>query len=294
MVRPMKSALILGCGFTGKALARLLLERGFAVRGTARTAEGVERLRGLGIEPWRLDSADSGTLAGVASGMDVAFDLIPPELYADATAELLRACEAGGVGKFVYVSSTAVYGETAGEWIDEDTPPRPLSARARARLAAEESVRAAHRERGIDTVIVRAAGIYGPGRTLAHRIRRGAFRPTGDGEGFVNRIHVSDLARVLFAAAERGRAGAVYLASDDAPERERVVAGFCARLVGLPLPAAANEMTPGDDPGSARGNKRVRNDRIKSELGVRLRYPSYREGIPAALAETGEIADSRL
>lgn len=295
----MKAAAILGCGFTGKALARMLREDGVAVRGTTRSEEGAAALARLGIEPRVLDTRRPETLAGIAAGMDVVFDMIPPfplhgpgepERFADPTADLIRACEGEGIRKFVYLGSTAIYGTVDAEWVDEETPVHPVSPRSRARLEAEQALLRAHGDRGFPGVIVRAPGIYGPGRTLAHRIRRGTYRVPGDGRNYVNRIHVEDLSRVLAAAAERGRDGAIYVAGDDRPERARVVADFCARLVGVPPP-------PSIDPGEAaramgesdftmtQGNKRIRNRRIREELGVRLRYPSYREGIPAALAE---------
>jgi len=297
----MRAAVILGCGFTGKVLARALREAGVPVCGTTRGPESAEALVALGIEPRVLDTRRPETLAGIAAGMDVVFDLIPPqplhavgepERFADPTADLIRACEGEGVRKFVYLGSTAIYGTVDAGWVDEDTPVHPASPRARARLEAERSLLHAHRERGFPAVIVRAPGIYGPGRTLAHRIRRGTYRVPGDGRNYVNRIHVEDLARVLLAAAARGREGAVYVAGDDCPERARVVADFCAALVGMPPPpsidpAEAARTMGESDFAMTRGSKRIRNTRIKEELGALLRYPSYREGIPAALAQEG-------
>jgi len=273
--------------------------QGVAVRGTTRSEEGAAALVRLGIEPRVLDTARPETLEGFARGMDVVFDMIPPrplhapeepERFADPTGDLIRVCEGEGIRKFVYLGSTAIYGTVDAEWVDEDTPVRPSSPRSLARLEAEQAVLFAHRERGLPGVIVRAPGIYGPGRTLAHRIRRGAYRVPGAGENYVNRIHVEDLARVLLAAAERGRDGAIYVAGDDCPARARVVADFCAALVGIPPPpsidpAEAARAMGESDFSMTQGNKRIRNARIKEELGVRLRYPSYREGIPAALAE---------
>ncbi len=294
----MRAAVILGCGFTGMVLARVLREAGVLVRGTTRSPDSAAALAALGVEPRVLDTYRPETLAGIAAGMDAVFDLIPPrplhargepERFADPTADLIRACEGEGIRKFVYLGSTAIYGAVDAEWVDEDTPVHPASPRARARLEAEQSLLRAHEERGFPAVIVRAPGIYGPGRTLAHRIRRGTYRIPGGGQNYVNRIHVEDLARVILAAAERGREGAVYLAGDDCPERARVVADFCAALVGKPPPrsidpAEAARTMGESDLAMTQGSKRLRNTRIKEELGARLRYPSYREGIPAALA----------
>jgi nucleoside-diphosphate-sugar epimerase len=293
----LRSAIILGCGFTGRVLARLLIDRGVRVRGTTRHAEGADALARIGAEHALLDTARPGTLVGFAREMEIVFDMIPPlrtrsrsggEAFADPTADLIRASEGAGIRRFVYLGSTAVYGSADADWVDEETPVRPDSPRARARHAAEESLRAAHRERGFPSVIVRAPGIYGPGRTLVDRIRRGAYRVVGDGRNYMNRIHVEDLAAGLLAAAERGREGATYVVSDDCPERARVVADFCAALVGAPPPpsmdpAEAARAMGGSTLAMLRGNKRLCNRRMKEELGVVLRYPSYREGIPASL-----------
>ncbi len=293
----MRSAIILGCGYTGRVLARLLIDRGVRVRGTTRHPEGAEALARIGAEHAVLDTARPETMEGFARDTEIVFDMIPPfrirsrkgrEAFADPTVDLIRACEGAGIRRFVYLGSTAVYGSTDADWVDEETPVRPDSPRARARHAAEEALRAAHRERGFPSIIVRAPGIYGPGRTLADRIRRGAYRVPGDGSNFMNRIHVEDLAAGLLAAAERGQEGATYVVSDDCPERARVVADFCAALVGAPPPPSMDPAEAAQTMGESNlvmllGNKRLRNRRMKEELGVVLRYPSYREGIPASL-----------
>jgi nucleoside-diphosphate-sugar epimerase len=293
----LSSAIILGCGFTGRALGRLLVAQGVRVRGTTRRQEGADALARAGVEHVVLDTARPETLEGFAQDAEFVFDMIPPalvrdqggrEAFVDPTADLIRASEGAGIRKFVYLGSTAVYGRTDADWVDEETPVRPDSPRARARHAAEEALRAAHRERGFPAVIVRAPGIYGPGRTLVDRIRRGEYRVQGDGRNYMNRIHVEDLAQALMAASERGRGGATYVVSDDRPERARVVADFCAALVGAPPPPSVDPAEAGRAMGESNfamlsGNKRLCNKRMKEELGVILRYPSYREGIPASL-----------
>lgn len=293
----MQSAIILGCGFTGKVLARLLRERDYRVRGTTRDPAKGRALEDLGIEPLILDTARPETLSGLTGESAMVFDMIPPrelkaasgpEAFEDDTRDVIRACASARLHKFVYLGSTAIYGKTDAAWVDEETPVSPDSPRARARQAAEQALLEAHRRESFPGVIVRAPGIYGPGRTLADRIRRGAYRVPGDGRNFVNRIHVADLAQILLAAAERGRPGAVYLATDDCPERARRVADFCASLLGLPPPPSVDPDEAARTMGASdfamiRGDKRLRNRRIKEELGVVLRYPSYREGIPASL-----------
>lgn len=305
----MKAAIILGCGYTGKRLARMLAGRGVRVRGTTRDAARAGAIRKAGAEPVILDTAKAVSLERLADGVDVVFDMIPPrriaeggggageERFEDDTPALIRACAGARIEKFVYLGSTGVYGVVEGEWIDEDTPVNPGSPRARARQAAEQALLAAWSRDGFPAVIVRAPGIYGPGRTLAHRIQRGAYRVPGDGGNFLNRIHVEDLAQVLLAAALRGRPGRIYLATDDRPERARVLADFCADLLGLPPPPSVGAAEAARAMGESnlamlQGDKRLSNRRIREELGVVLRYPTYREGIPASLATPAEGVDS--
>lgn len=301
----MKAAMILGCGYTGKRLARLLRDQGVRVRGTTRDASRAGAIREAGAEPVILDTTDAASLPGLAEGVDVVFDMIPPrriegragpggdaagngERFEDDTAAIIAACAGSRLEKFVYLGSTAVYGEVDADWVDEETPVNPVSPRARARHAAEQALLEAHARRGFPAVIVRAPGIYGPGRSLAHRIRRGRYRVPGKGHNYLNRIHVDDLARILEAAASRGRPGAIYLAADDRPEQARVLADFCAGLLGLPPPPSIDDAEAARAMGESnlamlQGDKRLSNRRIREELGVALRYPTYREGIPAAL-----------
>ncbi|MDP3939684.1 MAG: NAD-dependent epimerase/dehydratase family protein [Deltaproteobacteria bacterium] len=310
----MKAAMILGCGYTGKRLARLLCEQGVRVRGTTRDASRAAAISEAGAEPVILDTTKVVSLISLAEGMDVVFDMIPPrriaqgagsggsgkpgdeESFEDDTAAIVAVCAGARLEKFVYLGSTGIYGEVAGDWIDEQTPVNPASPRARARHAAEETLRAAHARDGFPAVIVRAPGIYGPDRSLAHRIKRGAYRVPGKGDNYLNRIHVDDLAQILAAAALRGSPGAVYLATDDQPEQARVLADFCAGLLGLPPPPSVDETEAARTMGESnlamlQGDKRLSNRRIKEELGVTLRYPTYREGIPASL-EPGERSRS--
>lgn len=299
--------MILGCGYTGKRLARLLCGEGVRVRGTTRDASRAAAISEVGAEPVILDTTDAVSLSGLAEGVDVVFDMIPPrrvegeggsggaggpgdeERFEDDTAAIIAACAGARLDRFVYLGSTGIYGEVAGDWIDEETPVNPATPRARARQAAEEAIRAAHARDGFPAVIVRAPGIYGPGRSLAHRIKRGAYRVPGKGDNYLNRIHVDDLAQTLVAAALRGRPGAIYLATDDQPEQARVLANFCAGLLGLPPPPSVQRSEAARTMGESnlamlQGDKRLSNRRIKEELGVTLRYPTYREGIPASLA----------
>ena len=183
-----------------------------------------------------------------------------------------------------YLSTTAVYGDHQGGWVDETTPVNPMSERGRWRVKAEQEWLAT----GLPVQIFRLAGIYGPGRGPFEKVRNGtAQRVIKPGQVF-SRIHVEDIAQVLHASITRGKPGDIWNVCDDDPAPPEDVIGYAATLLNLPLPPAVPfdqaQMSP-----MARSfyseNKRVRNDRIKRDLGITLKYPTYREGL-AALLET--------
>jgi nucleoside-diphosphate-sugar epimerase len=185
----------------------------------------------------------------------------------------------------VYLSSTGVYGRGDGAWVDEDTPVADETPRARGRLAAE---RARFATCAAPAVALRIAAIYGPGRGIHTRLRRGDHAVIDDGDNWVSRIHVDDLVSVILAAAAAGAPPArnVYLVADDEPATARAHADGVAAMMGLPPPPsvsiaeiAAHELD------LRMSNRRVRNDRMKRELGVTLRYPTWREGVRACLDE---------
>ncbi|MFZ5711110.1 MAG: SDR family oxidoreductase, partial [Pseudomonadota bacterium] len=186
-----------------------------------------------------------------------------------------------------YLSTTGVYGDHRGGWVDESTPPVPATERGRARVAAEAEWQALAARSGLPLHIFRLAGIYGPGRGPFEKIRDGTARRIVKPGQVFSRIHVDDIAQVLAASMERPDPGAVYNLCDDDPAPPGDVLAEAARLLGLPpppeVPYETAEMTP-----MARSfyaeSKRVRNDRIKRELGIRLLHPTYREGLAAILA----------
>jgi nucleoside-diphosphate-sugar epimerase len=185
----------------------------------------------------------------------------------------------------VYLSTVGVYGDHGGAWVDETSQCRPTSRRSRQRLASEKEWRQFHEDTGIPVAIIRLSGIYGPGRGPFEKIRNGtARRIIKAGQAF-NRIHVDDIAQIVEAAFAK-RADGIFNGSDDMPAPSEDVLVYAAELLGLPpppeVPFDQAELTP-----MARSfygeSKRVRNDKIKRELGVRLAYPSYREGLKAVL-----------
>jgi len=191
-----------------------------------------------------------------------------------------RAARFAWVG---YLSTTGVYGDRGGDWVDEDGELRPSTRRGQWRVEAEAAWRAVP---GLPLHVFRLAGIYGPGRGPFEKVRQGTARRIVKPGQMFSRIHVEDIAQVLRASIARPRPGAVYNLCDDDPAPPEDVIAHAAELLGLPVPPeedfATAEMTP-----MARSfyaeSKRVRNNRIKTELGVRLRHPDYRSGLRALL-----------
>lgn len=278
----MKTLLSLGHGYSAQALARLLIPLGWTVIGTTRSAAKADALRAQGVIPllWQDDLAPALAQATHLLSSIAPDDSGDPVLQRHAAQ--IQAAPLAWVG---YLSTTAVYGDHQGGWVDETTPLTPGTARGAARVAAEQAWSAL----GLPLHIFRLAGIYGTGRGPFEKVRDGSARRIIKAGQVFSRTHVDDIARVLLASINRPEAGAVYNVCDDDPAPPEDVLSHAAHLLGLPDPPAVPyetaQMTP-----MARSfyaeSKRVRNDRIKAGLGVKLLYPTYREGLAALLAES--------
>lgn len=277
-----QTLLSLGHGYSAQALARVLQPLGWRIIGTTRKAQKAEEMRAAGVEPLIWPDADLGPALAQATHILASMapdDLGDPVLQAHAA----QVAQAGArwVG---YLSTTGVYGDHAGAWVDEATPLTPATKRGKQRVIAEAQWQAL----GLPLHIFRLAGIYGPGRGPFEKVRAGtARRIIKEGQVF-SRIHVEDIAQVLAASIARPDAGAIYNVCDDDPAPPQDVIGHAAALLGLPLPPAVGWLEADLGP-MARSfyaeSKRVHNQRIKQELGVALRYPTYREGLAALLRD---------
>jgi nucleoside-diphosphate-sugar epimerase len=274
-----------------------LRELGVEVMGTTRGAQRARVLQRAAVESLVSDLGEhEASWRAECSRADVVFYFVPPQSSGDDPLERVLAA-AESAEAFVYAGSTAVYGDRGGDWVDEATPARPAGALAEARYQAERSLFDAAETSGMPTRICRIAGIYGPGRTLKQALESGAYVLVRGSDTWVNRIHVDDLASGLIAAWQRGGDGEVYNIVDDQPHRASEFAVLAAELHGLPRPAWVDDTELVARFGEARArrkldSKRVMNRRLKEELSVQLAYPTYRSGLPAAVAEErGEAAE---
>lgn len=280
-----------GHGYSARAFSRLVVERGWRVFGTTRSREKAQALRGEGVVPiiWPGSdlsiALDQATHILVSAAPDDDGDPVLAELAGEI---LRRADQLEWVG---YLSTTGVYGDHQGGWVDETTPLTPATRRGHQRVKAEAQWQSLAELAGFPLHIFRLAGIYGPGRGPFAKVRRGTARRIVKPGQVFSRIHVDDIARVLLASVEHPDPGAIYNVCDNEAAPPEDVLAHAAELLGVELTPAEDyataEMTP-----MARSfyaeSKRVRNDRIKRDLGVELLYPTYREGLAALLAQESE------
>jgi len=280
--------LVLGMGYSAQALARRLSAGGWRVTGTTRGPEGRAAIRAAGAEPRIWPGTDLGPDLAAATHL---LSSVPPGEDGDPAAALLAALPAPPRLDWAgLLSTTGVYGDHGGGWVDETAPLAPSGARGARRVAQETAWRAIHERLGLPLHVFRLAGIYGPGRSAFDRLRTGtAQRIVKPGQVF-SRIHVDDIAGTLAASIARPDPGRVYNVADDAPAPPQDVVAEAARLLGIDpppeIPFEAADLSP-----MARSfyadSKRISNARIKEELGVRLAHPDYRAGLRAILAAGG-------
>ncbi len=279
--------LIFGHGYTASALSPGLIADGWRVIGTTRDRDRLAEMRRMGVEGRLWPGTDLDADLGAAT--HILQSIAPgqggdPVLAAFGHQIATRAKQLKWIG---YLSTTAVYGDHQGGWVDEDTALSPATRRGRWRVAAERAWQDLARRNDLPLHIFRLAGIYGPGRGPFAKLRKGTARRIVKPGQVFSRAHVEDIAQVLRASIRRPDPGAVYNVCDDEAAPPQEVIGFAAGLLGVPVPEAEDFATADMSP-MARSfyaeSKKVRNNRIKHELGVRLIYPTYREGLRALAA----------
>lgn len=278
-----------GLGYSALVLARRLMARGWSVAGTTREAAQAARLREQGIEAFVFDrDRPLDDPAAALNGASQVLSSVPPDAGGDPVidchgADLLACADIRWIG---YLSTTGVYGDRAGAWVDEESALEPSGERGRWRLAAERAWLGLHDPGGLPVHLFRLAGIYGPGRNALVSVKAGKARRIGKPGHIFSRIHVEDIARVLEASMTHPNPGRAYNVCDDNPAPPQdVIAHACDLLGETPPPLEsfeAAELSPMAR-GFYRDNKRVSNRRIKQELGVTLAYPDYQTGLKALL-----------
>ena len=289
----MTNLLCFGLGYSAGVLSRRLARRGWTIAGTSTTEAGAARIASNSYRSMIFDGRSKSP--DVSAGLEQATHIllsIPPgadgdpalKAYGDdiAASQSLR-----WIG---YFSTVGVYGDADGGWVNEDTEPRPASERGKRRLDAENAWLDLGRRSGKTVMVFRLPGIYGPGRSAIDDLRSGSARRIIKPGQVFNRIHVEDIASAVEAAITTPQAGRVYNVTDDEPAPPQDVVAFAAELLGLPVPQdldfATAELSP-----MARSfyseSKRVSNERMKTELGVTLDYPTYRQGLQGILRQSG-------
>lgn len=280
--------LIFGFGFTGRALARRMLTRGWSVTATARRAEDRLAAEASGVSA--IDPADPLALTEACSRATAILVAAPPgPLGCPGLAALAPAIAAAGAFPdwIGYLSTTGVYGDREGGWVFETSALAAHSVEGARRVAAERDWRQIGRGMGLTIAAFRLPGIYGPGRSSFDRLREGTARRLIKPGHVFSRIHVEDLAAGLEASIDRPRAAAVYNLCDDEPASAADVTAYAAALLGMPPPPDEPFEAAALSPMARRFYdecKRVSNARAKAELGWRPAYPTYREGLAAILA----------
>ncbi len=282
--------LIAGCGYIGCRLAMGLAARD--VSGLVRSRESCAKLVELGIHVLQWDLVEPVSIPLPTRKVDIYYLLPPPKTgVVDSFMEnFLQSLEVNGQPRrILYLSTTGVYGDCGGNWVDEDAPVYPRVDRALRRLDAEQQLRRWAGQTGAELVILRVAGIYGPGKLPLQRLRAGKPMVEEQFAPWTNRIHADDLVQVCLAAMEHGRSGEIYNVTDGQPGNMADYFNQVADFAGLPRP-------PVIDPDTAESqlsaglrsylgeSRRISNRKMLQELGVKLRYPTLEEGLKACFS----------
>jgi nucleoside-diphosphate-sugar epimerase len=277
--------LIVGCGYLGRRVAARWRRQGHRVYATTRTFARADELRALGLEPLVCDVLDPASLRALPAaatvlycvGLDRSSGQTMRAVYVDGLANVLTVLPPPG--RLIHVSSTSVYGQTGGEEVDETSSTEPEEESGKIVREAERVLRRA----APGAILLRFAGIYGPGRLLRRQAIETGEPIVGSADKWLNLIQVEDGADAVLAAEERGQPGAVYNVCDDRPVRRRDFFALLARLLHAPAPRFIEPVPGAPLPPHERANRRLSNRRLREVLQVRLRYPSYEEGLWASL-----------
>lgn len=288
----MNNILITGCGDIGQRVAQFIFSQTenneVAIYGVVRRQDASDKLKEMNIKPVIADLDKPETLHSVPTNDAIIFHLAPPPGTGQQDprfCNLLNCCDANGLPqKIVLLSTTAVYGDCKGEWIDETAPVNPQTDRGRRRLDAELALRDWAETRNVPYVIVRVSGIYGPGRLPVERLRQGLPILREDLAPFSNRIHQDDLAMVCVIAAERAVSGTIYNVCDGNPSTMSHYFKAIAKALDLPMPAEldreqAEKQLSAGMLSYLNESRRLSNQKMIEELQITLKYPDLATGL---------------
>jgi nucleoside-diphosphate-sugar epimerase len=284
--------LIIGCGYVGLPLGAELVRQGHLVWGMRRSAGAAGEMSAAGITPVQADITRPETLETAPAGFDWVVHCVSAsgggveeyrKVYLEGTRNLLAWLRDPPPQKLVYTSSTSVYGQSDGSWVDETSATESTAPTSQILLETEQLLLDAARRSGVPAVILRCAGLYGHGRGYwLRQFLSGAARIEGRGSRFLNMLHRDDAAGIIEGALKAGRPGEIYNAVDDYPVSQLVLLEWLAAELNQPLPPSVPE-----ESGVARKrgvtNKRVSNRKLKRDLGYVFKFPSFREGFAAEL-----------
>lgn len=284
---------IIGCGYLGTKVARDYLERGVAVTGVVRTAASAEALlaAGIPVQTCDLDAAEMTPLD--LQGVELFYFAPPPKTGSEETRvkRLLAGLDrTNSPRRIVYLSTTGVYGDCGGAWVDEMRPAQPTVDRAKRRWDAEQRFRAWSQATDGELVILRVAGIYGPDRLPLARLKRREPTVAESQAPYTNRIHISDLVQVCVATLSRGKSGEIYNVSDGAPGNMTDYFNQVADWAGLPRPTQISLKEAGTALSAGmlsylQESRRLDSRKLRDELGVVLRYPDLQRGLAGCQPE---------
>jgi hypothetical protein len=266
-----RALFIFGLGYSSQAVARMAIEQGYSVAGTVRSQEKCDALKAHGINAFVFGKVP----ADIIENSSHILSSIPPQ---EGAGDMVIPYLPHSNKWLGYFSTTGVYGDYEGQWVDEESDPRPNNDRLKRRLEAESQ----WRERGGH--VFRLAGIYGTGRSAVDDVLAGKARRIDKPGQVFSRIHVYDIAQIVLASMNKPNRGAIYNVCDNEPAPAHEVVQFACKLLDREAPPLipfdrAELSSMGKEFYSA--NRRVKNKRIKQELGVKLQYPTYREGLKA-------------
>lgn len=287
--------LIIGPGYIGLPLGAELARRSHEVFSLSRRGDADASLKANGIQPLSADVSDLNSLSALSVP---AFDWVVNcvssshggvedyrRVYLQGARNLVHWLGPRPCSKFVYTSSSGVYGQNDGSWVEEGAATEPQSATSRVLIETERVFLEAARERDFPAVVLRVAGIYGPGRSWwVRRMLEGEARIEGEGQRTLNMIHRDDVIGAIIAALERGQPGEIYNAVDDEPVAQKEFLGWLANKLGRPLPTTVVESVESN---RKRGvtNKRISNQKLKRELGYSFKFSTFREGYAAVMRD---------